>query len=168
MLKNLFSLTSILFISAAVKAQSSADSVVKHSPVRTLTYQQYQAYIKGEASNDMASVAEMNHYPMPDRVLKLRNELDLSPIQIKKIGEINTYMHRRRLQTGGSIVTNERTLDSLFRHNKLDEGSLTFFSNRYGLYQGELRNAILQACLATQKLLSPQQIARFESFHKAN
>lgn len=168
MLKILFSVTSILLISSAVKAQSSADSVVKHSPVRTLTYQQYEAYLKGEASTDMAQVAEMNHYPMPDKVLRYRVQLDLSPIQIKKIGEINTYMHRRRLQTGGSIVSNERTLDSLFRYNKLDDGSLTFYANRYGLYQGELRNAILQACLATKKLLSPQQITQLESLHKAN
>jgi hypothetical protein len=75
-------------------------------------------------------------------------------------------MHRRRLQTGGSIVSNERTLDSLFRYHKIDEGNLIFYTNRHGLYQGELKNAILYACFATQKVLTPQQITRFESLQK--
>lgn len=164
MIKN--SLVAVLMlISFAVKAQS-ADDTEKHSPVRTLTYAQYEAYLKGEASDDMAMVAGINHYPMPDKVLKLKKELDLSPIQIKKITDINAYMHRRRLQTGGSIVSNERTLDSLFRYHKIDEGNLIFYTNRHGLYQGELKNAILYACFATQKLLTPQQIARFESLQK--
>jgi len=114
----------------------------------------------------MAMVAEMNHYPMPDKVLKLKHELDLSSIQIKQIEEINTYMHRRRLQIGGSVIGTERTLDSLFRTRKMNDGALIFYTNRYGLYQGELKNAILQACLATQKLLSEKQLARFEALQK--
>jgi hypothetical protein len=166
MLKSLSLFTLILLFSTITYAQSSADTAVKHSPVRTLTYPQYQAYLKGEAGDDMAKVAEMNHYPMPDKVLKWRNELDLSPIQIKKITEINTYMHRRRLQNGGSVIDTERKLDSLFKHNKLDDGTLVFYATRYGNYQGELKNAILQACLSTQKLLSPQQITRLESLQK--
>jgi hypothetical protein len=153
----------IFFITA--KAQSPDDSV-KHSPVRTLSYPEYEAYLKGEAADDMAKVAEINHYPLPDQVLKWRNELDLSPVQRTKITEINVYMHRRRLQTGGSIISNERTLDSLFRTGKIDDGTLIFYANRFGLYQGELRNAILQACFATAKLLSPQQITRLESLQK--
>jgi hypothetical protein len=165
MLKTLLSFTLILFFAIIAHAQSPADSV-KRSPARTLTPQQYQAYLKGQAGDDMAKVAEMNHYPMPDKVLKWRNELDLSPIQIKKITEINAYMHRRRLQNGSSVVDTERKLDSLFRYNKMDEGNLTFYATRYGSYQGELKNAILQACLATEKLLSPQQITRLESLQK--
>jgi hypothetical protein len=166
MLKTLFSISLSLLFSAAI-AQTYTDTP-KHSPARTLTYLQYEAYLKGESSNDMANVAQMNHYPMPDKVLKWRNELDLSPIQIKKITEINNYMHRRRLQTGGSIINTERTLDSLFRYNKIDDGTLVFYATRYGAYQGELKNAMLQACLSTQKLLSPQQIARLEALQKPN
>ena len=65
------------------------------------------------------------------------------------------------------IIGNEKTIDSLFRTNRLDDGSLIFYTNRYGLYQGELRNAILQACLATRGLLSQQQISKFEALQKA-
>jgi len=166
MIKSILAIAIMFIAVVAAKAQST-DST-QHSPVRTLTYAQYQAYLKGEAANDMALVAEINHYPMPDKVLGLKKELDLSPIQVKKITDIYTYMHKRRVQTGGSIIKNERTLDSLFRYHKMDDGSLIFYTNRHGLYQGELKNAILQACFATEKELTPQQIARFETLQKAN
>jgi hypothetical protein len=155
----------MLMCAVAVSAQSKTDSTAK-SPVRTLSRQQFDAYLKGEAANEMAAVGELNHYPMPDKVLKLSNQLDLSAVQIKKITEINTLMHRRRLQIGGSVISNEKTLDSLFKYKKVSDGNLIFYANRHGLYQGELKNAILQACLATEKLLSAQQIAKFESLQK--
>jgi hypothetical protein len=160
-------LFALIFTLIAAKVMAQSDTG-QHSPVRTLTYAQYQAYLNGEAIDNMALAAQINHYPLPDEVLKFKKELDLSPIQIKKITDINTYMHKRRLQTGGSIVKNERTLDSLFRYNKVDDGTLIFFANRYGLYEGELRNAILFACYSTEKELSPQQIKRFEALKKAN
>lgn len=137
-----------------------------HSPVRTLSMQQYNAYLKGEADDDMAMVAEQNHYPMPDKVLKFGNELKLTPVQIQKITDINTLMHRRRLQVGQSIVNNEKTLDSLFKYKKVNDGNLVFYTNRFGLYQGELKNAMLQACWATQQLLSAQQLKKYESLQK--
>ncbi|MDB4926833.1 hypothetical protein [Mucilaginibacter sp.] len=168
MQKTIYFFTLMLLSGIMARAQSAADSTIKSSPARTLTYQHYQAYLKGEADDEMARVAEMNHYPMPDKVLKWKKELDLSPIQIQKITEIKNYMHRRRLQTGGSIIANERTLDSLFRHNKIDDGTVIFYGNRSGAYLGELRNAMLLACLSTQKLLSPQQNTRYEALQKPN
>ncbi len=168
MLKFLSFFTLILLFNSMAKAQSRADSVVKHSPARTLTYTQYQSYLKGEAADDMAQVAEMNHYPMPAKALKWKKELALNPEQVQKITEINAYMHRRRLQIGGSVIATEKMLDSLFRYHKMDDGSLIFYTNRYGLYQGELKNAILQACLATQQALTPQQIDKLALLQKTD
>ncbi|MCC8425776.1 hypothetical protein [Mucilaginibacter sp. UR6-11] len=167
MLKTLFSFLPVL-MATLIYAQTHTDTSAGHSPARTLTYQQYQAYLKGEAGEELARVAEMNHYPLPDKVLKWRNELDLSPIQIKKITEASAYLRRRRLQIGGSVIDTERMLDSMFRYNKVQDGGLIFYANRYGLYQGELRNALLQACLSTQKLLSQKQIDRYEGLQKRN
>ena len=157
----LFSLLSGNYALAQVGAEASDPS-----PVRTFTRQQYDSYLKGEASDDMSAIAEINHYPMPDKVLKYKKELNLTPVQIKKITEIESYMHRRRLQIGGSIISNEKTLDSLFKYKKINEGSLIFYTNRYGNFQGELKNAILFACYSTQKLLSAQQIAKLETLLK--
>lgn len=153
----------LIITGASTYAQSTADTA---SPVRSLTYQQYQAYLKGEAGEDLARAAEMNNYPMPDKVLKYRSELDLSPIQIKKITEASAYLKRRRLQIGGSVIDTEKKLDSLFKFNKVQDGNVIFYANRYGLYQGELKNAVLQACLSTQKLLSQQQLTKYQALQK--
>jgi len=115
----------------------------------------------------MSLAAELNHYPSPEKVIKLKREIILSPIQVTKISAIAKELHRKKLEMGLIIIDNERTIDSLFRTGRLDNGSLIFYTNRYGLYQGELRNAILQACLATRSLLSEQQIRKLDALQKA-
>jgi len=153
----------ILFLTH-VNAQTPSDStVIKQSPVKTLTYEQYNALLKGDDLYNMALPGTLNHYPLPDKVIKHKRELDLSPIQVSKITTLSNNLHRKKIQMGGVIITNERTLDSLFRTHKLDDGTIIFYSNRYGLYQGELRNAILQACYETAKLLSPAQVKQLET-----
>ena len=162
----------LLFIIVALycdaNAQSSADSTIKHSPLKTLNDTQYNALISGEDISGMSLAAELNNYPLPDNVLKLKEELGLSAIQVSKISAIGKELHRKKLEMGLIIINNERTLDSIFRYHRLDNGSLIFYANRYGLYEGELRNAILQACLATHGLLTPQQLKWFKGLHKAN
>jgi len=158
----------LLLFAIKVNAQARADSAIKLSPLKTLTDVQYNALISGEDIYGMSLAAELNRYPLPDKVLKYKKEMELSPIQVSKISAIAKELHRKKLEMGLIIINNERTLDSIFRYRKLNNGSLIFYTNRYGLYQGELRNAILQACLATRGLLSDQQIKRFEALHKAN
>jgi len=159
-------LTIAFILSALTSFAQSTDSL--HSPIRTLTYQQYNAYKTGTAGDDLAYVAEVHHYPMPDKVLRLKKELGLSVEQVTTITEANTHMRRLRLQIGGSIIENEKTLDLLFAQNNVDNGNLIFYINRYGLYQGELRTAILQACIITKKALSPEQMKKFDSLQKPN
>jgi len=149
-------------ISKAIAVIQQTDSV-KHSPLKTLTYDQYDALLKGEDLYNMNLVATLNHFPMPDEVVKHKKQLDLSPIQVSKITAIATELHRKRVEMGGIIIKNEQTLDGLFKSGKLDEGSVIFYANRYGLYQGELRTAILVACYNTERLLSPAQIKHLES-----
>ncbi len=85
-----------------------------------------------------------------------------------KLTEINTHMHRLRVQIGGSIIANEKTLDLMFAQNTVDNGNLIFYIDRYGAYHGELRNAILQACIATRKTLTPEQMNKFDTLQKPN
>ena len=167
MLKSLPVLILIL-ICTAVNAQTSADSTVKQSPLKTLSNEQYNALLKGDDIYGMSLAAELNHYPLPDKVIKLKKEINLSLVQVTKISVIAKELHRKKLEMGLIIINNEKTIDSLFRTNKFDNGSLIFFANRYGLYQGELRNAILQACLATRNLLSLQQVNKYAALKKAD
>jgi hypothetical protein len=165
-MKNLLLAFIILLVFSGANAQTHADSTAKHSTLKTLDDVQYNALLNGDDLYGMSLAAELNHYPSPEKVIKYRKEIDLSPIQVNKITTISKELHRKKLEMGLIIIHNERTLDSIFRYNKLDNGSLIFYTNRYGLYQGELRNAILQACLATRNLLSPQQVKAYEALKK--
>jgi len=166
MLKSLPALTLLILVCTAVNAQTSADSTIKPSPLKTLSNEQYNALLKGDDIYGMALAAELNHYPLPDKVIKLKKEINLTPVQVTKITAIAKELQRKKLEMGLIIINNEKTIDSLFRINKFDNGSLIFYANRYGLYQGELRNAILQACLATRNLLTLQQVNKYVGLKK--
>ncbi len=115
-----------------VKAQT--DTTIVHSPVKSISDDCYNALIKGDDMYNMAAVAELNHYQMPDKVLKYKKEMDLRPTQISKISSINTELHRKRVEMGNNIITNEKKLDELFKTHKADDGTIIFSANRYGLY----------------------------------
>ena len=161
----------IIMIIALVRLSALAqttDSTLKKSPVKTLTDKQYNALITGEDLYNMPLVAELNHYPMPGKAIKYRKEIGLSPVQISKINVIDKELHRKRIEMGVFVIRNERALDSLFKRRMLNEGIIIFYTNRYGLYQGELRDCILQACYNTWKLMSPQQIKQLETLENSN
>ena len=162
MKKNLLLIALVIFCS---KTFAQTDSL-KHSPVRTLTDAQYTAWQNGTDLANHAYVAELNRYPQPDKVLKLKKELDLSPIQINKLNDVIKMLKLKKTEVGISVIRNERTLDSLFRTGRLDEGSIIFYGNRYGLYEGEYRTALLIACFNTRRLLSDQQLKKFEALQK--
>jgi len=167
-MKKLLLVFMLILLYRHVHAQITPDNTAKHSPLKTLTDVQYNALINGDDISGMSLAAELNHYPLPDKALKFKKELQLSPIQLSKITAIAKELHRKKLEMGLIIIRNERTLDSIFKYSRLDNGSLIFYANRYGLYQGELRNAILQACLATGTLLSDHQVKKYEALQKAN
>ncbi len=159
MLKLLSSVAFIIVLNLSAKAQTQ-DSTLKPSPVKTLSDIQYNALIKGNDLYEMDKVANQNNYPSSEKALKFKKEMDLSAAQVASLTKINTELKRKKIEMGNFIVTNETKLDALFRAKKINESDLIYYTNRYGLYQGELRNAILNAALNTYYLLSPGQIAK--------
>jgi hypothetical protein len=151
-------------MSAVAQIASGAD--ITRSPVKTITDQQYAAYINGIDSKGLNLVAALNKYPLPDDVLQYKNELSLTAPQIKQLMGQSSYLHRKMKEIGNAVIRNERTLDSLFRTNKVNEGVIIFYSNRYGLYEGEMRTSILTACYNAKNLLTNTQLNKFEQLRK--
>jgi hypothetical protein len=161
--------TAILFIVTTLNLSAQTpDSLLKPSPIKTLTAQQYTALINGDDLYNLSLVADLNNYPATDKALKYKKEIDLSPNQTAALTKINNALQFKKKEMGAIIVRNERVIDSLFRTNKLNDGVIIFYTNRYGIYQGELRNAILQAAFKTRQLLSPQQINRLRALKNHN
>ena len=163
MVRYYFAIFCLSLLSSSSFAQT-ADSL--YSPVKTLSYKQYNAYLNGDDIDNMALVAELNHYPSPQKTIELKKQLGLSADQLLKITAVNTELVRKKKEMGRFIIKNERVLDSLFRVRKVDDGSLIFYGERTDLYRGELRNAILQAYLKISGILTPNQLKRYEQLHK--
>lgn len=142
------------------RAQQTPDSTAA-SAIKTLTVKQYNAYAKGPSLADKALPATLNNYPAPDDILKLTKELKLTSYQIVKLKDISKYLQQKKIQTGQSVLRNEKKLDELFSTHKVDEGSITFYANRYGLFEGEYRTSVLMACYNTYKTLTSQQITLY-------
>ncbi|MDO3629140.1 hypothetical protein [Mucilaginibacter sp. BT774] len=150
----------------APKPAAVADSGIKHSTVKTINDLRYNAYLKGDDLDGMALTGDLNHFPSPDSVLKYKKQLDLSPIQVGQLTKLSNELHRKKIEMGTNIIRNEKMLDSLFHSRYIDEGSLIFYTNRAGLYFGEMKGAILMACYNAEKFLTPAQIKKLETLEK--
>lgn len=149
-----------------VAAKAQVDSSVTPSSIKTLTLKQYADIQKGPGLEQMALPATLNKYPMPDDVLRLKKDLKLTVEQIKKITAVSNYLQLKKTEIGQSVLRNEKKLDELFQTKKVDEGNITFYGNRYGLYEGEYRTSILLASYNTYNTLTPQQTAQFWKLKK--
>ncbi|WP_158827091.1 hypothetical protein [Mucilaginibacter lacusdianchii] len=166
MYKPLLAAVGVFTCSFTVKAQSVVDSTTTISSIKTLTLKEYNDYVSGPALTKEALPATLNRYPMPDDVLRYKKELGLSAEQVKKIKAVSDYLKLKKTEIGQSVIRNEKKLDDLFKTQKVDEGSITFYGNRYGLYEGEYRTSVLMACYNTYNALTPQQTTRFWQLKK--
>ncbi|HVW15322.1 MAG TPA: hypothetical protein VHB54_15935 [Mucilaginibacter sp.] len=149
----------------SVAKQATADTLM-HSPVKTLSDERYTMLVKGEDFDHMSLAGELNHYPLPDKALKYKVQLGLNPGQLTQLKAIAAGLQRKKVEMGQDIINNERKLDTLFKTRQADDGSIIFYTNRYGLYLGEIRNAVLQACYKTEAVLSEAQIKKLEGLSK--
>lgn len=143
----------------------SAD-VVPTSPLGSMSYEQYKAYSDGIDINHLDLIAAINHYPSAQKVLSLKKQLLLTADQTAQISAINTELNRKLKEMGAFIIKNEKTMDDLFRSKQINDGSLIFYANRYGLYIGEMRNAMLQTYLKVQNILSAGQLKKYVDLQK--
>lgn len=120
----------------------------------------YSDYKEGKSGN-MGLAAELNNYPPPDKVLEHASVLKLSADQKSKLQVVSREMGRKAREMGSFILLEEKRLNDLFASGKVNDGSLIYLTNKIGLYQGELRNAFLQAHLKTQRILTPDQIKQY-------
>jgi Spy/CpxP family protein refolding chaperone len=166
MIKYLF--TPLLLLVVTIASAQNFPDTAGMSPIKTMSYTQYKAYIDGIDQTNMAAVASLNHYAEPEKTLTWKKELGLTPAQVTNITTVNVALEHKMKEMGDFIVKNERALDELFRTKKVTDGNLIFYTNRFGLYQGEMRNAILQAAVKVQAILTPDQRKKYQQLQKVN
>lgn len=150
----MFSFTAVAQDSAAVARDT------ERSLIRSLSDRGYLDLKYGREMG-MADVAAVNRYPVPDQVKQLAGELKLSASQKTELEKILAAREFKAREMGGFILAQETRLNGLFESGKATDGSVIYYTNKIGLYLGELRNAHLQAYLKTRKILTAEQIRRY-------
>lgn len=151
--------TAIIFFLFTLKSFAQNDSIGK-SPVKFISDKQYHKY-KNNIDEEMTHIAEVNNYPSPKKVLLFSKDLNLTETQKNQLRAILTEMNRKATEMGKFLINEETKFNKLFETNKINEGSLVYYTNKIGLLQGELRNAYLKAHFRTSRILTVSQLKKY-------
>lgn len=111
----------------------------------------------------LALAAELNGYPGPLHVLEMSDKLALTQAQRTATQDLYQRMKAAAIAAGEEFVNAERDLDSLFASRKALPQQLTEALNRVAQAQARLRGTHLQAHLEQVRILTPEQVARYNS-----
>jgi Spy/CpxP family protein refolding chaperone len=132
------------------------------STIKALTDKEIKQYLDGEGMG-LAKPAELNSYPGPRHLLDVAEKLNLDAATKGKVQNIFDAMHATSVRLGKDIVENEKKLDAAFASRKIDRQKLTELTDAIGRLQGKYRAGHLQAHLEVTKLLTADQIARYNA-----
>jgi Spy/CpxP family protein refolding chaperone len=162
--KACWALIAVLMLPALALAQHG------HSPyagqdqraVKALSDEEIQALLDGQGMG-LAKAAELNHYPGPKHTLELATELQLSEAQRAETRQIYNRMHQEAVRLGALIIDGEKELDHLFATQAVDSDALQSLTKRIAQLRGDLRLAHLQAHIDMKRVLSPEQINKYDA-----
>ena len=143
------------------QGQTSPYTGQQQREIKALSAADIKMYLEGHGMG-LAKAAELNHYPGPRHVLDLATALKLSHEQFTKTQQIYDKMHNAAVHLGELIVVKEKQLDSLYATQKMSETQLRAIVGDIAKLQGELRFTHLNAHLEMKKILSPQQVAKYD------
>ena len=130
--------------------------------IKALSPAEIEDYLSGNGMG-LAKAAELNHYPGPKHVMELADELQLTADQLAKTQAVYDAMRQEAEELGKQIVNAERYLDRLFASQAITETTLQEHIRKIAASQGQLRLAHLKAHLAQRDILTPQQIAHYDT-----
>ena len=129
--------------------------------IKALAPEQIEQYRSGEGIG-FALAAELNRYPGPKHALELADSLGLTAEQRQALTAAQAAMRGAAVRLGERIIAKERELDRAFAGRTISERQLRGLTNEIGRLQGQLRAAHLAAHLATTRVLTAEQAARYE------
>jgi Spy/CpxP family protein refolding chaperone len=158
----------LLMLSLALSAVAYAQEVKRgvyageeQRQIKSLSAEEVEGLLNGHGMG-LAKAAELNHYPGPRHVLELAAELRLTPEQRTQTQAAFDRMRGEAVRLGRRIVERERELDAMFAKGEIDASKLHAATAEIARLQGDLRAAHLAAHLEMRRLLSPQQIAKYD------
>lgn len=130
--------------------------------IKALSQEDVQGYLAGKGMG-LAKAAELNGYPGPAHVLSLADALSLSAEQRQHTQALFKAMETKARRLGHRLVEKESQLDRAFADKSVTSASLEQMLAEIAAVQAQLRQAHLEAHLEQVKLLTPAQIATYNS-----
>lgn len=128
--------------------------------IKALSSDEVSGLLAGKGMG-LAKSAELNGYPGPLHVLELSRELRLTDEQKSRTDTVFAAMQANAKALGQALVEEERRLDGLFAGKTATDEAIAISLRRIGELQAQLRTAHLQAHLAQARILTPEQVARY-------
>jgi hypothetical protein len=129
--------------------------------IKALSPEEIKDYLAGKGMG-LAKAAELNRYPGPAHVLELAEKLQLDAEQKIRSEAIFKTMQVQAVRQGKALVEREHELDRLFAGGGITSEDLRAALEEIGRLQAEVRRTHLQAHLEQRKILTQQQIVRYE------
>ena len=130
--------------------------------IKALSEQEVRDLLEGRGMG-LAKAAELNAYPGPLHVLELAGRLGLSQAQRAATESLVAAVRDNARALGAQIVEAERDLDRAFAEGRIEPAELHMRVNAIAALQGKLRAVHLAAHLVQRSLLTPEQIAGYNS-----
>ncbi len=111
----------------------------------------------------LAKAAELNGVPGPAHLLELKDEIPLTPDQVGQISAIFADMKKAAIAAGEKLIALETGMEDHFSAGTMTDVILRDFIDRISSTRAQLRYIHLSTHLQTPKILSQDQIARYNA-----
>lgn len=109
----------------------------------------------------LAKAAELNGVPGPLHLLQMKNEISLSKQQVDKIQNLFNKMKAEATPLGLKLILLEKKLNAAFANNTMTNKILSQQLTAIAKTRKELRYVHLATHLETPKIISADQIAKY-------
>lgn len=134
----------------------------QHRPIKSLSAKDMDELQKGGGWG-LAKAAELNGVPGPAHLLELSDQIPLSSDQHAAITALYADMKENAIIAGNRLIEAEIALDTAFKSGDLTVEELEGLINTITQSLGRLRFVHLSTHLKTLEILSPDQIASYNS-----
>jgi hypothetical protein len=130
--------------------------------IKALSAEEIQGYLAGSGMG-FAKSAELNHYPGPLHSLELADRLGLSAEQRAAMESLVRRHKAEARALGAEVVRLEHALDALFAEKRATPGLVDAKLVELGAAQARYRGSHLKTHIEATKLLTLEQIARYDA-----
>jgi Spy/CpxP family protein refolding chaperone len=165
----LLALTALLAVAVPAVGQASAAAAAPaaQGAAKSLPPDEIASLLAGEGMG-LARAAEMNHYPGPRHLLDVENQIGLSEEQRAAIRRIYIETIDKARKVGRKVVDAEAELSEAFVRGAITEARLRSLVMKVTELRGQLRLIHLMAHLKTKKLLTAEQVEKYETLRGYN